>query len=58
MMKVKDLINKLKTYDENCIVTINCPDTETTRDIWYVEKDVDPEYSNYIDIVMEKNDEL
>jgi hypothetical protein len=56
-MKVKDLINKLKTYDENCIVTINCPNTETTRDIWYVEKDVDPEYSNYIDIVMEDNDE-
>lgn len=55
-MKVKDLINKLKTYDENCIVTINCPDTDTTRDIWYVEND-DGEYSNYIDIVMEKNDE-
>lgn len=37
-MKVKDLINKLKTYDENCIVTINCPDTDTTRDIWYFVK--------------------
>ena len=53
-MKVKELIKELKQYDENSVVTINCPDANDSRDIWYIEQDQDPEFSNYIDIVMEK----
>jgi len=54
-MRVKELINELKKYNQNSIVTINCPNVNDSRDIWYIEQDQDPEFSNYIDIVMEKN---
>jgi hypothetical protein len=53
-MKVKELIKELKQYDENSVVTINCPNANDSRDIWYVEQDHDPEFSNFIDIVMKK----
>ena len=55
IMKIKELIKELKQYDENSIVTINCPNVSDSRDIWYVEQDQDPKFSNYIDIVMEKS---
>ena len=54
-MRVKELINELKKYNQNSIVTINCPNVNDSRDIWYIEQDQDPEFSNYIDIVMKKN---
>ena len=47
--------DELKKYNQNSIVTINCPNVNDSRDIWYIEQDQDPEFSNYIDIVMEKN---
>jgi len=53
-MKVKELIKELKQYDENSIVTINCPNANDSRDIWYVEQDQDPASYNFIDIVMKK----
>ena len=53
-MKIKDLIKQLKKYDQNSIVTINCPNVSDSRNIWYIEQDQDPEFSNYVDIVMEK----
>ena len=53
-MKIKDLIKQLKEYDQNSIVTINCPNVSDSRNIWYIEQDQDPEFSNYVDIVMEK----
>ena len=54
-MRVKELINELNKYNQNSIVTINCPNVNDSRDIWYIEQDQDPEFSNYIDIVMKKN---
>ena len=51
-MNIKELIKKLKQYDENSVVTINCPDANDSRDIRYIEQDQDPEFSNFIDIVM------
>ena len=53
-MKIKELIKKLKQYDENSVITINCPNANDSRDIWYIEQDQAPEFSNYIDIVIEK----
>jgi len=53
-MKVNQLIRILKNYNPNAKVTINCPNTEETREIWYLEKDIDPQYENdFVDIVME-----
>ena len=40
--------------NENSIVTINCPNANDSRGIWYIEQDQDPQFTNYIDIVMEK----
>ena len=53
-MKIKELIKELKNYNENSIITINCPNVNNSRGIWYIEQDQDPEFTNYIDIVMEK----
>ena len=54
-MTVKDLIMILERYNANAKVSVNCPDTNETRSIWYVEQDYDPEYSNdFIDIVLTK----
>jgi len=52
------LIDQLSKYNQESIITINCPDTNATRNIWYVEQDDDPEHANnFIDIVMETEDE-
>ena len=57
-MKVKELVDQLNKYNQESIITINCPDTNSTRNIWYVEQDDDPEHANnFIDIVMETEDE-
>ena len=57
-MKVKELVDQLNKYNQESIITINCPDTNSTRIIWYVEQDDDPEHANnFIDIVMETEDE-
>ena len=54
-MKVKDLIMILERYNADAKVSVNCPDTNQTRNIWYVEQDEDPEHSNnFIDIVLTK----
>jgi len=54
-MKVKDLIMILERYNADAKVSVNCPDTNKTRSIWYVEQDEDPEHSNnFIDIVLTK----
>ena len=57
-MKVAELILMLEKYNANAEVTVNCPDTNKTRDIWYVQQDDDPEHSNnFIDIVLTKENE-
>jgi len=57
-MKVKELVNQLSKYNQESIITINCPDTNATRNIWYVQQDDDPEHSNnFIDIVLTKENE-
>ena len=57
-MIVKELVNQLNKYNQESIITINCPDTNVTRNIWYVEQDDDPEHANnFIDIVLTKEDE-
>jgi len=53
-MKIKDLIKQLKKYNQNSFVEINCPNDNNSRKIWYIEQDTQPEFSNYIDIIMEK----
>lgn len=54
-MKVKDLIKLLEKYNANAKVSVNCPDTNQTRHIWYIEPDEDPEHANnFIDIVLTK----
>ena len=37
-MKIKELIKELKNYNENSIVTINCPNANDSRGIWYIEQ--------------------
>jgi hypothetical protein len=56
-MKIEDLIKKLNEYPKEYEVTINCPDTNNSRDIWLVEEDngVSEDGKNYIDIVMKTN---
>jgi hypothetical protein len=57
-MKVAELILMLEKYNANAEVSVNCPDTNKTRDIWYVQQDDDPEHSNnFIDIVLTKENE-
>ena len=57
-MKVKELVDQLNKYNQESIITINCPDTNATRNIWYVEQDEDPEHANnFIDIVLTKENE-
>ena len=54
-MIVKELVDQLNKYNQESIITINCPDTNVTRNIWYVEQDDDPEHANnFIDIVLTK----
>ena len=56
-MKVKELILMLEKYNANAEVSVNCPNTNETRDIWYVKQDDDPEHSNdFIDIILTKGE--
>ena len=53
IITVRDLILELEKYNAHARVSINCPDTNATRNIWYVTQDEDPEHmNNFIDIVM------
>ena len=57
-MTVLDLILLLEDFNPHAKVSINCPDTNETRDIWYVSQDEDPEHgNNFIDIVMQKSND-
>ena len=53
-MKIRELIEELKKYNQDSVVTINCPNVNDSRDIWYLEQDQDPEFFNYVDIIMIK----
>ena len=52
---VKELINKLKKFDENMYVTVNIPHTmsEGSCCISYLSNFGEPDFTNYVDIVLE-----
>jgi len=54
-IKVKELINKLKKFDENMYVTVNIPHTmsEGSCCISYLSNFGEPDFTNYVDIVLE-----
>ena len=53
-MQIKDLIKQLNKYPKEYEVTVNCPDTNSSRNIWLVDEDngVSENGKNYVDIVM------
>ena len=54
---VKQLINKLKMFDDNMYVTVNIPHTmsEGSNCISYLSNFGEPEFTNYVDIVLENS---
>ena len=52
---VEQLINKLKKFDKNMYVTVNIPHTmsEGSRCISYLSNFGEPDFTNYVDIVLE-----
>ena len=52
---IKQLINKLKKFDENMYVTVNIPHTmsEGSVCISYLSNFGEPDFTNYVDIVLE-----
>ena len=54
---VKQLINKLKKFDNNMYVTVNIPHTmsEGSSCISYLSNFGEPEFTNYVDIVLENS---
>ena len=38
-MQIKDLIKQLNKYPKEYEVTVNCPDTNSSRNIWLVDED-------------------
>jgi len=55
---VKELINKLKKFDKNMYVTVNIPHTmsEGSVCISYLSNFGEPNFTNYVDIVLEDYD--
>ena len=53
-MQIKDLIKQLNKYPKEYEVTVNCPDTNSSRNIWLVDEDngISENGKNYVDIVM------
>jgi len=54
-MKVKELIKNLQRFNSEAEITINCPNTNDTRNIWYLDSDLGDE-NKYVDIVMENTE--
>tara|TARA_R110000737_G_C14300614_1_gene435912 strand:+ start:275 stop:535 length:261 start_codon:yes stop_codon:yes gene_type:complete len=52
---VKELINKLKKFDDNMYITVNIPHTmsEGSSCISYLSNFGEPNFTNYVDIVLE-----
>ena len=52
---IKELINKLKKFDENMYITVNIPHTmsEGSCCISYLSNFGEPNFTNYVDIVLE-----
>ncbi len=57
---VKELINKLKKFDENMYVTVNIPHTmsEGSRCISYLSNFGEQNFTNYVDIVLEDREHI
>jgi len=54
---IKELINKLKKFDDNMYITVNIPNTmsEGSHCISYLSNFSEPNFTNYVDIVLEDN---
>ena len=57
---VKELINKLKKFDENMYVTVNIPNkmSEGSCCISYLSNFGEPNFTNYVDIVLEDREHI